>query len=172
MDAVQEACTVKKNKDADHRSLLNPKTTTNRKRKRKTSRNVPRTITKPTEVRMSKLCDVRRVISANTTTKSAAQKAQAPESAKKWANNDIWESEQRKKGPGFRPGKRVSVFSRLGKENDAPKCSTPQVPPQDTRLDTQKLPSKQRFEEVENKVIYTDDTFGDLNTSMTLLEDF
>ena len=71
-----------------------------------------------------------------------------PKSSKKLTNKDIWKS-------------RASVFARLGTKENTPV------------FNIQKIPPKRKLEGIRNEAIYTDDIFGELNsTSMTMLEDF
>ena len=72
-------------------------------------------------------------------------------------NNDIWKSEDTKMSSC---DGRQSVFSRLGSKENRP------------AFNRQKIPPMQRLGEIRNDAVYTDDTFGDINTSFSLLEDF
>ena len=72
-------------------------------------------------------------------------------------NNNIWKYEAIKIASCDR---RQSVFSRLGNKEIRP------------AFNRQKVPPLQRLEEIRNDTVYTDDTFGDINTSFSLLENF
>ena len=98
--------------------------------------------------------DIRRVVSNISLGKCSTTTAtKTPRSLK---NRDIWKSESSKFASS---NKRPSVFLRLGnKENH-------------TSFNTQKVPPMQRIGEIRNSAVYNDDTFGDINTSFTLLED-
>ena len=76
---------------------------------------------------------------------------------KKSANKDIWKSTVPE---GTESATRPPVFSRLGTKENLPV------------FNIQKIPPKRRLEGIKNEAVYTDDTFGDLNTTMTMLEDF
>ena len=72
-------------------------------------------------------------------------------------NNNIWNHEATKIASCDR---RQSVFLRLGNKEVRP------------AFNRQKVPPMQRLEEIRNDAVYTDDTFGDINTSFNLLENF
>ena len=72
-------------------------------------------------------------------------------------NKNIWKYEATKIASYDR---RQSVFSRLGNKEIRP------------AFNRQKVPPMQRLEEIRNDAVYTDDTFGDINRSFSLLENF
>ena len=72
-------------------------------------------------------------------------------------NNYIWKSEATKIASCDR---RQSVFSRLGSKENRPV------------FNRQKVPPMERLGKIRNNAVYTDDTFGDINASLSLFEDF